>query len=61
MRQFKLYVFATIIVLGLFSCNKSYEPIEVTTDNFHSVIDDVVEVMIHDIFSPSSNKGVFLI
>ena len=59
MRQFKFYVFAITVFMGLFSCNKNLEPIEVTTDNFHSVIDKVVEVMIHDIFSPPVASRVF--
>ena len=59
MRQFKFYILATIVVMGMFSCNKNEEPIQVTTDNFHSVIDKVVEVMIHDIFSPPVASRVF--
>jgi hypothetical protein len=59
MKQFKLYIIAITIVMGLFSCTQSSEPIEVTTDHFHSVIDEVVEVMIHDIFSPPVASRVF--
>ena len=59
MKQFKLYIIVTTIAMGLFSCTERSEPIEVTTDHFHSVIDEVVEVMIHDIFSPPVASRVF--
>ena len=59
MKQFKLYVLASTIVMGLFSCKENSAPIEVTTDHFHTVIDKVVEVMIHDIFSPPVASRVF--
>ena len=59
MKQFKLYIIVTTIAMGLFSCTERSEPIEVTTDHLHSVIDEVVEVMIHDIFSPPVASRVF--
>ncbi len=44
----------------IFSCKENSEPIEVTTDNFHTAIDKVVNVMIHDIFSPPVASRVFV-
>ena len=45
-------------VFLLFSCKES-EPIQITPANFHTSIDKVVEVMIHDIFSPPVASRVF--
>ncbi len=42
----------------VFSC-KDAEPIVITTDDFHTSVDKVVEVMIHDIFSPPVASRVF--
>ena len=41
------------------SCKKS-EPIEITTDDFHASVDKVIEVMVHDIFSPPVTSRVFV-
>ena len=43
----------------VFSCKDTSEPIIVTPDDFHTAIDKVVEVMIHDIFSPPVASRVF--
>lgn len=45
---------------SLFSCKDNSEPIVITTDNFHDAIDQVVDVMIHDIFSPPVASRVFV-
>jgi hypothetical protein len=58
----KQYTFILLILMTLFlasSCRDSSEPIIVTTDQFHEVVDKVVEVMIHDIFSPPVASRVF--
>ena len=51
----------TVGYIGLFlsSCKES-EPIQTTPDDFHKSIDKVVEVMIHDIFSPPVASRVFV-
>lgn len=41
------------------SCKKS-EPIDITTDDFHASVDKVIEVMVHDIFSPPVASRVFV-
>ncbi|WP_239524926.1 vanadium-dependent haloperoxidase [Leptobacterium flavescens] len=43
----------------LLSCNKEQEPIVITADDFHSSVDKVTEVMVHDIFSPPVASRVF--
>lgn len=46
-----------IFVLG--SCQKK-EPIVITPDHFHKSIDKVVDIMVHDIFSPPVASRVFV-
>ena len=60
MKQFKTSLLTTAILLVLFSCKEISAPIEITTDHFHTAIDKVVEVMIHDIFSPPVASRVFV-
>jgi len=60
MKQFKTSLLTTAILLVLFSCKEISVPIEITTDHFHTSIDKVVEVMIHDIFSPPVASRVFV-
>ncbi|MCF6222923.1 MAG: vanadium-dependent haloperoxidase [Flavobacteriaceae bacterium] len=43
----------------LISCNKKEEPIVITTQNFHETVDKVVEIMVHDIFSPPVASRIF--
>ena len=49
------------VVLVLASCQKKEEPVEVSPEEFHASVDKVIEIMIHDIFSPpvasSSTRG----
>ena len=60
MKQFKKSLTITAILLVLFSCKENSEPIEITPDHFHTAIDKVVDVMIHDIFSPPVASRVFV-
>ncbi len=54
----KIYgVLIGLLVLG--SCQKKVEPIEVNPDELHKAIDKVVEIMIHDIFSPPVASRIF--
>ena len=46
------------VIFLLFSCKES-ESIKITPENFHTSVDKVVEVMIHDIFSPPVASRVF--
>ncbi|MCM5661906.1 vanadium-dependent haloperoxidase [Galbibacter mesophilus] len=41
------------------SCQKEEKPIEVTSENLHEAIDQVVGIMIHDIFSPPVASRIF--
>jgi hypothetical protein len=60
MKQFKKFFTIIAILLVLFSCKENSEPIEITPDHFHTAIDKVVDVMIHDIFSPPVASRVFV-
>lgn len=55
---YKFSLIYACIGFVLFSC-KAPESIEITPDNLHTSIDKVVEVMIHDIFSPPVASRVF--
>ncbi|WP_420320529.1 vanadium-dependent haloperoxidase [Flagellimonas sp.] len=48
-----------IIALVCFSCAKKQEPIVVTSEDYHSSVDKVTEVMIHDIFSPPVASRIY--
>lgn len=43
----------------LFSCKKEERNITVTAEDFHKSVDKVVEIMVHDIFSPPVSSRVF--
>jgi len=59
-RQYKIYFLFVMMGFSLFSCKDKSEPIVITTDHFHDAIDQVVDVMIHDIFSPPVASRVFV-
>ncbi len=58
--KLKLSLLILIILGVLFSCKGTSEPIIITTDDFHTSVDKVVEVMTHDIFSPPVSSRVFV-
>ncbi|WP_228236285.1 vanadium-dependent haloperoxidase [Allomuricauda sp. M10] len=47
------------VLLVLTSCQKKEEPIVITAEEFHQSVDKVIEVMIHDIFSPPVASRIF--
>lgn len=47
------------ILLVLASCQKKQEPIIISPEEYHSSVDKVIEVMIHDIFSPPVASRIF--
>lgn len=52
-------VFLIFLIVLMSSCQKK-EPIVITPDDFHNTIDRVVEIMIHDIFSPPVASRIFV-
>lgn len=53
----KFYNIVIVLVL-LSSCKKS-EPIVITPNDYHNAVDKVVDIMIHDIFSPPVASRIF--
>ncbi|WP_421808636.1 vanadium-dependent haloperoxidase [Flagellimonas sp.] len=49
----------TAILLVLASCQKKEEPIEISPEELHASVDKVIEIMIHDIFSPPVASRIF--
>ena len=47
------------LLLVLASCQKKQEPVEISPEDFHASVDKVIEIMIHDIFSPPVASRIF--
>ena len=48
------------LMVSVIACKDNSQPIVVTTDEFHKSVDKVVDVMVHDIFSPPVASRVFV-
>jgi len=59
MKRLKYYLYLIITVL-ITSCSKPAEPIEITPEVFHASVDKVMDIQIHDIFSPPVASRVFV-
>ena len=53
--------FTLLLIIITFSCSKGLkqEPISITSKDLHNSIDKIVEIMIHDIFSPPVASRIF--
>ena len=60
MKRFGHYMYIFIAVFAITSCNKPAEPIVITPEVFHASVDKVMEIQIHDIFSPPVASRVFV-
>ena len=62
--KFKSYVLQNVCVLvfvgTLVGCSKPSKHIEISPEQFHQSVDKVVEIMIHDIFSPPVASRIFV-
>jgi len=56
----KHYIVSLFIFLVFFSCEKEYQSIDITTDDYHNTVDQLTEVMIHDIFSPPVAARIYV-
>ncbi len=56
-RQKICYLFVGIITLS--SCTQENVSIEITPDEYHTVVDKITEVMVHDIFSPPVASRIY--
>lgn len=54
----RIYLLA-FTISTLFSCQKESNPIVITSEDYHSSVDKVTEVMIHDIFSPPVASRIY--
>ncbi len=54
-KPFLIFLFG----LGIISCQKENTPISVSPDDYHSAIDKVIEIQVHDIFSPPVASRIF--
>ena len=56
----KKYVFILLAVVLFANCTKKkQEPIKISPDDLHNSIDHVIDIMIHDIFSPPVASRIF--
>lgn len=60
MKQFKTLIYLTLITAFFASCSKPAEPINVSPELFHKSVDKVMEIQIHDIFSPPVASRIFV-
>ena len=62
--KFKSYVLHNVYILlfvgTLVGCSKPTKHIEISPEQFHQSVDKVVEIMIHDIFSPPVASRIFV-
>ncbi len=54
----KIIILVSALAL-LYSCAKKVEPIAVSPEDLHASVDKVIEIMIHDIFSPPVASRIF--
>lgn len=57
--NFLKHIYLLLIVVGLVGCSKPAKNIEISPELFHQSVDKVVEIMIHDIFSPPVASRIF--
>lgn len=58
MKIFKFFAYIFLGV-GLLSCEKDLSPIEISAEDYHSAIDKVTEIQVHDIFSPPVASRIY--
>jgi hypothetical protein len=58
MKLLKSKYYLLLVLVGLASCSKP-KPIEVSPELFHKSVDKVMEIQIHDIFSPPVASRIF--
>jgi len=53
-------VYVLLFIVSLVGCSKPSKHIEISPEQFHQSVDKVVEIMIHDIFSPPVASRIFV-
>ncbi|PIA81970.1 phosphatidic acid phosphatase [Gaetbulibacter sp. 4G1] len=59
MRLNKILFIIFTLGLSVMSCKDNSKPITITPNDFHTSIDKVVDIMVHDIFSPPVASRIF--
>lgn len=59
MKFIKASAFLVLITLLVASCKNNLKPITIPPNQFHASVDKVIEVMVHDIFSPPVASRIF--
>ncbi len=60
--SFRSIFFSTLTAIAIFVCSctdKEQQPISVSPEAYHKVVDKVIDIMIHDIFSPPVASRIF--
>ncbi|SEL63479.1 PAP2 superfamily protein [Aquimarina amphilecti] len=57
-RSKSLFLLA-LLVFALNACQKEEKKIEITSEDYHSAVDKITEVMVHDIFSPPVASRIY--
>ncbi|MFH6767797.1 vanadium-dependent haloperoxidase [Gaetbulibacter aquiaggeris] len=60
MNHLKTKIYLLLIIIVFASCSKPAEHIKVSPELFHQAIDRVMEIQIHDIFSPPVASRIFV-
>ncbi len=55
----KRFVLISILALTVLSCKKEQKPITIGAEDFHTAVDKVTEIMVHDIFSPPVASRIY--
>ena len=55
----KNYLVLAALTILITSCSKEYTPISITPEHFHASVNNVTQVMIHDIFSPPVASRIY--
>lgn len=55
----KITLLSSVVALFFASCENGPNTIEVTAEDYHAAVDKVIEVQIHDIFSPPVASRIF--
>tara|TARA_R110000868_G_scaffold159715_1_gene388748 strand:- start:4779 stop:6176 length:1398 start_codon:yes stop_codon:yes gene_type:complete len=60
MKHLKTKIYLFLMVIGLTGCSKPAKTIEISPEIFHKSVDKVMEIQIHDIFSPPVASRIFV-
>ncbi len=58
-KEQKRFLYLLLFLVALSSCQKEAVQIEITQDTYHTTVDKITEVMVHDIFSPPVASRIY--